>query len=219
MPTPDIIQGIPLPNYGDGPAVPDDFAAVWYEAIKRAIPRFANTGARDLAYPSPAEGQYCYVDGAEKAFYVGRSGWKLHSRTATLPDPVNVQVAASQNVTSGTAVALPTPVAAGLVVAHPMIIDVTLNAMIGAGVSGSGTIYGAVLTLVGSGAGVALTTADRPALSGASAPLLSGSLTRTVKATAAGTLNIAVNGHVLTTSGGAVTVRNVDLTIKPVRWA
>lgn len=75
MPTPDLIQAVDLPIYSDAPAVPDDLATVWYEGLKRAIPRFSNAAQRDAAYPSPTQGQSCWVDSllAEQVY---QSGWK-----------------------------------------------------------------------------------------------------------------------------------------------
>jgi hypothetical protein len=75
MPTPDLIQGIDLPVYGDAPAVPDHLADIWYAAIQRGLPRFANTAARDTAYPAPTDGQFCWVTSLLAA-QVYQSGWK-----------------------------------------------------------------------------------------------------------------------------------------------
>ncbi len=63
MPTPDVIQGTDLPAYTDAPAIPDDVATIFYSLLARGIPRFANTDARNAAYPSPAEQQMCAVAG------------------------------------------------------------------------------------------------------------------------------------------------------------
>lgn len=75
MPTPDVVQGIDLPTFADAPAVPDDIANTYYANLARAIPRFANTGQRDAAYPSPTQGQSCWLDSllAEQVY---QSGWK-----------------------------------------------------------------------------------------------------------------------------------------------
>lgn len=75
MPTPDLIQGVNLPSFGDAPAVPTDIANTWYAAIARGLPRFANTAARDTAYPSPTNGQACWVDSL-LAVQIYQSGWK-----------------------------------------------------------------------------------------------------------------------------------------------
>lgn len=75
MPTPDLIQGINLPTFGDAPAVPTHIADIWYAAISRGNPRFANTAARDAAYPTPTNGQKCWVD-ALLAEQIYQSGWK-----------------------------------------------------------------------------------------------------------------------------------------------
>jgi alkylation response protein AidB-like acyl-CoA dehydrogenase len=61
MPTPDLIQGINLPDYEDAPAVPEHLADVWYAMIGRGAPRFANNAARSAAYPSPTLGQLAWT--------------------------------------------------------------------------------------------------------------------------------------------------------------
>lgn len=72
MPTPDLIQAINLPTFGDAPAIPAHIADTWYAMIGRGLPRFANMTALGTAYPSPTAGQaaivngvlYLYVDGS-----------------------------------------------------------------------------------------------------------------------------------------------------------
>lgn len=220
MPTPDLIQGVSLPTMGDPPAVPTDLANTWYAAIGRGVPRFSSIAQRDAAYSSPADGQYCYVGGAEKAFYVGNSGWKLHTRTAALPDPASSYVAGIQSITADAAAALPTPVQAVLTVPHPMLVRVELSATFGAGTTAAATIYAAQLTLSGSGAGVTLTPeANVRCLSGLSSPINApGTLVRTVKATAAGTLTVNVFGQRLSPAAGSVSLRGVELNLTPLRW-
>jgi len=218
MPTPDTKQGIDLPNYGDAPAVPDDISRIYYANLERGLPRFANTAARDAAYPSPTDGQFCWVD-AEKAIYVGRSGWQLFTRTAAMPSPSTSHAVGTQSVTATTAGALPTGVSSSLTVAHPMVIEIKLSCLFGTGTSFSGTVYGVQLTLSGSGAGVTLTPdANQRCLSGVTSPLQGGTYSRQVVATAAGTLNVQVFGHLLTAAAGSATIRSVELTLAPVRW-
>lgn len=47
MPTTATKQGITMPTMGDPPQIPADLMSLWEETIKRAIPRYANTAARD----------------------------------------------------------------------------------------------------------------------------------------------------------------------------
>lgn len=75
MPTPDLIQGVNLPTFGDAPAVPTDIANSWYAGIARAIPRFANASQRETAYPTPSAGQFAWV-GNGLYHYVG-GAWKF----------------------------------------------------------------------------------------------------------------------------------------------
>lgn len=222
MPTPDTTgQGYSLATFGDPPQVPTDLANLYYFLLQRGIPRFASTAQRDSAYASPTDGQFCYVGGTDKGLYVANSGWKLLMRPQLLPDPVTTYVAATQNITSTTSVALPTPVAASLVIPFPMWVDVELTGVFGTGTTAAATIYGAQLHLNGSGAGITVAPETNVhCLSGLASPINGpGTMKRTFKATAAGTLNIAVFGNLVSAAATSVPVRGVELTIKPTRWA
>lgn len=74
MPTPDVIQAIDLPTFGDAPAVPTHLADTWYAMISRGLPRFANMTALNTAYPSPTAGQAAIVNGV-LYLYVG-AAWQ-----------------------------------------------------------------------------------------------------------------------------------------------
>lgn len=93
MPTPDPIQGIDLPTYEDPPAVPDDLARVLGAALERSLSRFPNTSARNAAFPSPEEGQPCWVGGGVDEFQIFWDGdWRtVWSPTDTDWIPLTVQ--------------------------------------------------------------------------------------------------------------------------------
>lgn len=91
MPTPDTVQGVPLPTFDDPPAVPNDIAASWYALMSRAVPRFINTAARDAAYPNPVDGQMCITGSAPTTrAWMGQGGswtetFPLYGAWTTLP--------------------------------------------------------------------------------------------------------------------------------------
>lgn len=55
--------GLPVPTLGDANNPPADFLSLGQALDKVTIPRFDSITARDAAFPSPDEGQHCYVDG------------------------------------------------------------------------------------------------------------------------------------------------------------
>lgn len=85
MTSPDTIQGVELPNYDDPPAIPDDLRVVFYALMSRAVPRFSNTAARDMAYPSPTDGQMCTTgSGSTLRMWVGIAGeWVITGFVST----------------------------------------------------------------------------------------------------------------------------------------
>ncbi|MEV8177184.1 hypothetical protein AB0O99_03950 [Cellulosimicrobium funkei] len=114
MPTPDTIQGIPLADYDDPPAIPDDLRTLFYALMARAIPRFSTTAQRDTAYPVPVDGQRCTTGaGAGLREWIGldgkwtsppsvRSRYRVVTASGTVPyvaSPTNyVDIAAPQVV-------------------------------------------------------------------------------------------------------------------------
>jgi len=64
MPTP--VTGIVTPTYS--PSTWDDLAAMAAALEALGVPRFATTGARDAAIPSPVQGQVCAVAGVLQIF-------------------------------------------------------------------------------------------------------------------------------------------------------
>ncbi len=78
MPTNEPLQNFEIPALGDSPDVPTWIANIVRDLIGIAIPRYASTAARDLAIPTPADGQECVTgSGVNTVVWIGVSGaWR-----------------------------------------------------------------------------------------------------------------------------------------------
>lgn len=216
MPVTDPLQGATfLPAWSDPYQIPQTIQDMYQFLLARGIPRFTTTAERDAAFPSPVPGQMAFAAGALYMYSTSVASWRIMWRP-DMPAQAEVSLGSSQIITSASFAGLPTPVSTSLVLPGPAVVRLELAAVFG---NGGGSASDVILAgIAASGAGItlapdALTDCLR---SSNSATLPSGTYSRTVTTTIAGTLAASVQAR---RDGAAALIRGIRLTLTPLRWA